>query len=80
MDCGPPPVPMGEEFNNITLTSVTNTTFNSTAVYSCPEGFTPDINEDIGLDNTRTCQGNGMWSTPTPTCVGMSLSKDYVLF
>ena len=44
--------------------SLTNTTYNSTATYSCNDGF------NLVGDTTRTCLASGNWSDSAPTCEG----------
>ncbi len=44
------------------MIDVPNTTFGSTATYTCTEGYT------LTGEATRTCQSNGMWSGSEPTC------------
>ena len=45
--------------------SLTNTTYNSVATYSCNNGY------NLVGDTTRTCQASGSWSETAPTCIGM---------
>ena len=40
------------------------TTFNSTATYSCNDGY------NLVGDTTRTCLASGSWSDTAPTCTG----------
>ena len=40
----------------------TNTTFNSTATFSCEVGY------NLTGDSQRTCQANGIYSGVMPTC------------
>ncbi|CAI8036467.1 Sushi, von Willebrand factor type A, EGF and pentraxin domain-containing protein 1 [Geodia barretti] len=42
--------------------TVTNTTFNSTATYSCNDGYS------LVGDTTITCLASGLWSGDEPTC------------
>ena len=65
VDCGQPPAP-----DNGAI-SVTQTVFNSTALYICNNGYL--LNGPI----MRVCQDNGTWSGVNPTCERM-LSKKYV--
>ena len=44
--------------------TLSGTTFNSTATYSCNEGH------NLVGDTTRTCLASGSWSDTTPTCTG----------
>ena len=48
--------------------SVTNTTFASTATYSCNDGYS------LVGDTTRTCLASGLWSGVVPNCTGIDLS------
>ena len=61
VDCGGlPPLPNG-------LMVINDTTFNSTASYSCDTGY-----ELVG-NTTRICQANGNWSGDQPSCLGKYL-------
>ena len=57
IDCGP----LGHPDNG--RMSLSGTTYNSVATYSCDSGY--------GLigNNTRTCLGTGNWSGEEPTCI-----------
>ena len=44
--------------------SVSSTTYNSTATYSCNTGYT------LTGDDMRTCMESGLWSGSEPICVG----------
>ena len=44
--------------------SLTNTIFNSTATYSCNDGY------NLVEDTTRICLASGSWSDTAPTCEG----------
>ena len=57
IDCGP----LGHPENG--RVSLSGTTYNSVATYSCDSGY--------GLigNNTRTCLGTGNWSGRKPTCM-----------
>ena len=44
---------------------LTTVSVGSVATYTCNSGF-----ELVGSE-TRTCQGDGMWSGETPVCTGM---------
>ena len=59
VDCGPLNAPSN---GGVEMES---SVFNSVATYSCDSGFNL-----IGADS-RTCQGNGLWSGQTPQCIGM---------
>ena len=48
--------------------TVTNITFNSTATYSCNDGYI------LVGDTTRTCLASGLWSGTAPLCTGIDLS------
>ena len=61
VDCGPPPLVMSGQV------SVTTTTFQSNATYSCSEGFQFASGAQ---EMSITCQANMMWSSPTPVCEG----------
>lgn len=65
VDCGQPPA-----LDNGGI-SVAQTAFNSTALYSCNNGYL--LNGPI----MRTCQDNGAWSGVNPTCERMSKQKLY---
>jgi hypothetical protein len=58
VDCHAPSAPA-----NGTVSAPT-TTFGATATYSCNTSFTIS-----GTVATRTCQSNGDWTSPVPTCV-----------
>ena len=45
--------------------SLTTTTYNSVATYSCNDGYT------LVGDTSRTCLDDGSWSGTAPTCTGM---------
>ena len=45
--------------------TVTNTTFNSTATYSCNDGYS------LVGDTTITCLASASWSGGEPTCRGI---------
>ncbi|XP_034027180.1 sushi domain-containing protein 1 [Thalassophryne amazonica] len=57
-DCGRPP-----SVEDTVLLSVTGTTYGSTAVFGCDEGF-----KWTGGDNTSVCGDNGLWTRPTVLC------------
>ena len=57
VDCGSLEEPL------LGFVNVKETTFNSTATYTCSAGY-----EILGSSN-RTCLGNGSWSQVAPTCV-----------
>jgi len=59
VDCGPLPSPV-----NGTI-SFTQTVFNSSALYSCDNGYLPSG------PTMRTCQENGAWSGNNTTCERM---------
>jgi len=60
VDCGPPPTLTGG------TVEATVTTFNATAKYTCPIGTsTADA-------LTSSCQSDGQWSAPAPTCTIVS--------
>ena len=44
---------------------VSNTIFDSTATYSCNDGY------NLVGDTTRTCLASGSWSGDDPTCEGI---------
>ena len=46
------------------MATITTTTFNSTAIYSCDTGYT------LNGGSTRTCQSDRTWSGSAPTCEG----------
>ena len=48
--------------------TVTNTTFASTATYSCNDGYSL-----VGV-TTRTCLASDLWSGDEPTCRGIVYS------
>ena len=45
--------------------SVTSTTFNSTATYTCDSGY------NLVGDTARTCLATASWSSFEPSCIGM---------
>lgn len=47
------------------LVEVTGTTLDSTATYSCTQGYTL-----LGGSQVRTCQANGHWSGSVGSCRG----------
>jgi CUB/sushi domain-containing protein len=57
IDCGP----LGNPANG--SVTVTTTTAGSTASYSCSIGYS------LSQATARTCQADGTWSGPAPTCV-----------
>ena len=61
VDCGIPQAPANGSV------TVSGTTFNSTATYSCDSGYI--LHGNI----TRTCLETGLWSTSSPTCTGITL-------
>ena len=58
IDCGA----LGNPANGVV--SKSNTTYNSTATYSCNTGYT------LTGDKIRTCLESGFWSGSAPTCTG----------
>ena len=58
VDCGSLPRPANG------AVSLTNTTYNSVATYSCNDGY------NLMGDATRTCLASGSWSGTAPTCEG----------
>ena len=62
MDCGPLDNP---EDGRVV---VRETTFGSTASYSCRKGF------DLIGPTSRVCQANGLWSAFAPTCRGVMVA------
>ena len=62
MDCGPLDNPEGGRV------VVRETTFGSTAFYSCLEGF------NLVGPTSRVCQANGQWSAFAPTCRGVMVA------
>ena len=58
------------------LVAVTDTIFNSTATYSCNNGY------NLVGDTTRTCLASGSWSDTAPTCTGLfhysQISKSHI--
>ena len=44
------------------MVTVSDTVFNTTATYSCNNGY------ELRGDATRTCLGTGLWSGDVPTC------------
>ena len=48
------------------MVTLTTTTFESTATYSCNTGRL-----SLSGEATRTCQATGVWTGSAPTCVGM---------
>ena len=69
VDCGNLTDPANGQ---VTLTA--GTTFGLTATYRCNTGYT------LVGDSTRTCQVTGNWSGSAPTCEGMLLKGDLILF
>ena len=47
------------------LVNVSTTVFNSTATYSCNDGY------NLVGDTTRTCLPSGLWSDSSPQCTGV---------
>ena len=47
------------------LVNVSTTVFNSTATYSCNDGYS------LEGDSTRTCLASGLWSGRSPQCTGV---------
>ena len=58
VDCGT----LGNPANGVV--SVSTTTYNSVATYSCNTGHT------LTGDDMRTCLDTGSWSDSEPTCIG----------
>ena len=58
VDCGT----LGNPANG--MVSVSTTTYNSVATYSCNTGHT------LTGDDMRTCLETGLWSNTEPTCTG----------
>ena len=56
VDCGA----LADPDNGIVM--VSETTFNSSATYSCNTGY------ELRGDAVRTCLGSGQWSSGTPMC------------
>ena len=52
--------------------SVSSTTFNSTAIYSCNTGYT------VTGDDMRECLENGLWSGSEPLCTRKCLYNNYL--
>ena len=69
MDCGSLTDPANGQ---VDLTS--GTTFGQTATYSCNTGY------NLVGDSTRTCQATGEWSGSTPTCQGVVLLRNLILY
>ena len=65
VDCGELMAP-----ENGTVSTSPDTTFTSTATYSCNDGYTLE-----GV-TTRTCLASGSWSDCVPTCTGIYFSED----
>ena len=58
VDCGT----LGDPANG--MVSVSTTTYNSVATYSCNTGHT------LTGDDMRMCLETGLWSGSEPTCIG----------
>ncbi|XP_060580368.1 sushi, von Willebrand factor type A, EGF and pentraxin domain-containing protein 1-like [Ruditapes philippinarum] len=57
IDCGIPPIPLNGE-----LDYARGTLYGETVIYTCISGYT------LTGANTRTCQVDGSWQPPAPTC------------
>lgn len=60
VNCGAPDLPT--DTTGFDSVMVNATTFNSTAIYSCINGY------NIVGNPVRTCQANGDWSDSAPMC------------
>ena len=69
VDCGSLTDPANGQ---VDLTS--GTTFGQTATYTCNTGY------NLVGDSTRTCQATGQWSGSAPTCQGLLLKADLILY
>ena len=58
IDCGDPGTPTNGQ------RSLSSTTYNSVATYTCDVGYT------LQGPNSRTCQSDGLWSGSVPQCLG----------
>ena len=69
VDCGNLTDPAN---GSVSLTS--GTTFGQTTTYSCNTGY------NLVGDSSRTCQATGNWSGSAPTCEGMLIKGDLILY
>ena len=69
VDCGTLTNPDNGHVNH-----TAGTTVGQTANYSCNTGYA------LVGDSTRTCQATGEWSESEPTCQGIVLKRDVILF
>ena len=68
IDCGPLTDPVNGQVD-----TSSETTFGSTASYSCNNGFT------LNGDNTRICGSNGVWSNLQPSCNSTYIFLCYII-